>query len=184
MKLSNQDLVNFYDNLETNQMMQSHQFLSTTYDIEIAQKYAKQGEGSYILEIQIPEEMVVSSIENYSRFQHEREVLLPSGSILQFLKKTCENQLTTLSLSLIYTNSVAMCNILMKLGTKVDLSKVDFGFKELQSLFKFLNIQNRISQITLKVFDESLISYYAEYISKSEKLNDIVLIRDGSKQDT
>jgi hypothetical protein len=179
MKLRNQELITFYENLDLSQMMQFHEFLSTTYDINIAKKYADKGVGSYLLEINIPNEVIVSSIENYSRFQHEREVLLPSGSILQFQGKKTEDELTTLSLNLIISNMDAFSNLLSRFKTDVDLSKIDFNLIELQNFFKILNNQKSITRITLKVFNHLLIPYYAEYISTNKKLCETKLIREG-----
>jgi len=72
MKLRNPELHSLYDSLEKDQMIQFNEFLSTTYDINIAKKYADKGPGSFLIVIHIPKEVIISSIENYSRFQHER----------------------------------------------------------------------------------------------------------------
>ncbi len=76
-----------------------------TYDKDIAQKYADKGEGSYLLEINIPDDVSISRHENYSSFHKEKEVLVPSGSILQLKSKsTNKDELTTLSMKLIKSN--------------------------------------------------------------------------------
>jgi len=100
MKLRNQDLQKLYDGLETDQIIKFNEFFSTTYDKNIAEKYADKGNGSYLIEIHVPEDVNVFSIENYSRFQHEKEVLLLPGSILQFISKSTHEEFTNLSLRL------------------------------------------------------------------------------------
>jgi hypothetical protein len=48
------------DNLEQHQMVQFHEFISTTYDKKIAEKYANKENGSYLIEINVPEDDFLS----------------------------------------------------------------------------------------------------------------------------
>jgi len=85
MKLRPEQL-NYYNGLKKDDMILIDEFLSTTYDEKVAREYAKTGEGSCLFQIDIPEEtqLSISKIEDFSQFKHEKEVLLPSGSILIF----------------------------------------------------------------------------------------------------
>jgi WD40 repeat protein len=179
MKLRNQVLTNLYSNLEQDQMLQFNEFLSTTYDRNIAEKYADKGKGSFLIEIHVPEDIIISSIENYSRFQHEKEVLLPSGSILQFTSKSKNaDELTTLSLRLVKSNIDAFSYLLKKIGSSIDLSNINFTLIELQTFFDCLKSQKEISKLTLKVYNPSLIGYIAHYVSLIESIPEIIIVND------
>ncbi len=80
---------------------------------------ADKGKGSYLIEINVPEDVIISSIEYYSRFQHQKEVLLPSGSILQYIMKLTNKNVTTLSLRLMKSNLDTLSFLLRKIGKKL-----------------------------------------------------------------
>jgi WD40 repeat protein len=162
----------FYKTMKEGQMILFSEFLSTTYDINIASKYAGVGDCSYLMEIHVPEDAKITKIENYSRFQNEREVLLPSGSILEFntFKFDQDKNLFVVSLSFIPLNIQAFCCLLTQWDKYIDLSKLNFNLRELEYLFDFLNKTPKITQIVLKLFDTNLTSYFARYFSKSKYL--------------
>ena len=78
-----------YLNLQFNDMLLFNEFMSTTFDKDVALKFAK----SLLFEIEVSKEAAkrICEIWSCSVFPHEKEVLLSSGSILKYSGK-CEKQ--------------------------------------------------------------------------------------------
>jgi WD40 repeat protein len=157
-----------------------NEFLSTNQDRELANYYSKNGPGSYIFEITVPD--IGSSnlnLENLSRFACEREVLIPSGSILKFEEKIEEADYTVLKLNLVVNNYQLYCDFLSLHLNNVDLTMIKFNIHELNYLFNSLQKNIHIKQICLKVYQDNLIPYFADKIAINETLQHITVIRDG-----
>ena len=178
----------FYKKLVKGQMIHFYEFLSTTYNIDIALKYAKTGEGSCLFEIEVPKEenmLRLSKIEHFSRFEHEKEVLLSSGSILLFDECKDENDFTKIRFKLISSNYQAFSNFVRSYNkNSLNLSTISFDLKGLNHLFESLNNNKTIEELDLTIYDRLLISYFAQIVSKSSYLNYVKITKEGEINNT
>ena len=162
MKLK-EEQIKFYKALKEGQMIMFNEFLSTTYNKDIALKYAKNLDeyvpGSCLFEIKIPENenLRIALIEDHSQFKHENEVLLSSGSILKFDSfNNADNELASLKFTLISSNLKAFSDYIEKYSLpEINLKEINLDLKGIKSLFESLNNNNNIKKISLLVEDIS-----------------------------
>ena len=89
------------------------EFMSNTSGIDIALKFAKKD--GLLFEIEVPNEanLKISSIENISEFKHEKEILLSSGSILQYKGISQGIEPITIKFCLVESNTKAFSNFIV-----------------------------------------------------------------------
>ena len=175
----NNEIEKFYlEDLQENQMILYNEFLSTSSDLNIALKYAKNG---LLIEIEVSIESAkrIANISKFSKFEHEKEVLLPSGSILKKIQCNLEEIPKKVIFSLLESNSQAFFNFIKYSGKNIiDFSNVNMDYLTINSLFEGANLSDFIKKMALTLNDSSLLYRLAYLIIESKYLNCVEVNRN------
>ena len=178
------ETIDFYlKTLKVNEMLIFNEFTSTSTDMKIALQYAKKQ--GLLFEIEVSKEAAIriADISNISVFNHEKEVVISSGSILKCTGKCEEQEQTqnTIKLSLVESNTKAFFNFINNCYDKnfIDLNKVELDFYTIESLFQAANSSSKINQILLTLHDSSLLYSLARLIIDSTNLKYIKIKKEG-----
>jgi hypothetical protein len=68
------------------------------------------------------------------------------------------------------------------MGKTIDLSYINFSLSDFHSLFKFLQSQQEISNLKIKIYNRSLVSYIAKYVSLIHNIPEIEVINYDSME--
>ena len=169
-----------YRDLKPGNMILFNEFLSTTYNKDIANNYAKTGLGSFMFEIEIPEHSVIriAKIESFSKYQNEKEVLLSSGCILEHINTIDENDISTIKFKLVASNYEAFSKFILTFkNTSINLKPVQFDYNGLNYLFHALNKNSLIKRIELMIYQDNMLSYFSRNIANNRFLNIIHLTK-------
>ena len=155
----------FINKLKENEMILFNEFLSTSTDQNAALLYAKKD--GFLFEIEVSDLIKISSIEQFSEFSHEKEILLVSGCILKFkgYSLNLENSPKLLKFNLIESNSMAFYYLILEnKNPTINLKNVDLDYLTMEKLFKAVEENSIIEQLKLRISQSSLLEFLVNSI--------------------